>query len=374
MEVIELIDSMRVICKRLAQQGNKTIRFVPTMGSLHAGHGSLIKRAKEDEDDDEFQEVTVKPTTGEDKQVARNNDERHEINSSGKKRIDIVIVSIFVNPIQFNQREDFLKYPQTLERDLELCQRLNVDYVFVPKAEDIYGDPLGAICLIKPPEMLANELEGSSRRGHFEGMLTIVCKLFNIITPNRAYFGEKDYQQLVLVKRMVKALNMDVKIIPVETKRDTDNLPLSSRNIRLDQRHRRKAVMMYDILMDTKRLVEQKFRLNLESCDLETAILSSMLATQCLVGVVDKSHHPEDDKQCEEIAFSVDYLELRCSQDLSSIKYSPQLGVYDCQEACVARQLKSSKEDQTLKARLLIAVIVGGVRLLDNVEVQLNLP
>lgn len=178
----------------------KTIGFVPTMGNLHAGHADLIKRAR--------------------------------------KENDIVVVSIFVNPTQFNQASDFQHYPRTLEKDGELLQSLQVDYVFIPSENALYPDNYHVQI---SEHYLSQELEGAYRPGHFTGMLTIVLKLLNIIQADRAYFGEKDYQQYLLVKKMVEALFLNVDIVACKTVRAADGLALSSRNTRLDEKQRQLA-------------------------------------------------------------------------------------------------------------------------------------
>lgn len=177
--------------------GGKTIGFVPTMGHLHEGHGSLLKRAKEEN--------------------------------------DIAVASIFVNPTQFNQSNDFTKYPRTLDQDIAFLQSFHVDFLFLPEVSDIYPDDYQ---LQITENSLNLELEGEHRPGHFNGMLTVVLKLLNIIQAKNAYFGEKDYQQLLLVEKMVKALFLPVHIIPCATIRAEDSLALSSRNSRLNQSQR----------------------------------------------------------------------------------------------------------------------------------------
>jgi pantoate--beta-alanine ligase len=171
---------------------DKTIGFVPTMGNLHAGHISLC--------------------------------------TASKNENDITIVSIFINPTQFNQASDFEKYPRTIDADSTLLEKAGVDYLLLPTQEDLYPDQY----TIKiSEEDIANELEGAYRPGHFTGMLTIVNKLLNLAQADNAYFGEKDYQQLLLVKKMVTALMMPTNIIGCKTERDHDGLALSSRNSRL---------------------------------------------------------------------------------------------------------------------------------------------
>ncbi len=186
---------------------DKTIGFVPTMGHLHQGHLSLCQRAKNEN--------------------------------------DITVVSIFVNPTQFNQSADYESYPRTLAQDQQLLSQHSVDYLFLPNAEELYPDNF-QIQMIETD--LSQCLEGKFRPGHFIGMLTVVIKLLNIIGPHKAYFGEKDYQQLLLVKKMVQALFLPVTIIACETIRADDLLALSSRNSRLNTQQRKKASFFPKIL------------------------------------------------------------------------------------------------------------------------------
>lgn len=294
MKVIELVEEMRNICETLRKEGRR-IRFVPTMGALHIGHASLIKSANEDQNDEDVRMKQGKEQeddsakSGQNKLVVSDNQnerlhdddaaadhriqQQQQSNRSAREQAEeekksaatsrniVVIVSIFLNPKQFNNPADYVNYPNTRGADLELCKRLNVDYIFAPTLKQIYPahgefseirttSVLGATdnnviqCMVAPPDRLADDLEGKSRPGHFRGMLTVVCKLFNIIRPHEAYFGEKDYQQLVLVTQMSRELNMDVNIRPVETVRDHDLLPLSSRNVRLSESQRQVAPVM----------------------------------------------------------------------------------------------------------------------------------
>jgi pantoate--beta-alanine ligase len=180
---------------------NKTIGFVPTMGHLHEGHLSLCRRSK-----------------------AEN---------------EISIASIFVNPTQFNQTADFEKYPRSLTEDIEILTSCGMDYLFSPVADELYADNYEFQVL---ETNISQILEGEYRPGHFNGMLTIVLKLFNLIQPTRAYFGEKDYQQLLLIQKMVQAFFLPVEIVACKTVRAADGLALSSRNSRLDKAQRQKAV------------------------------------------------------------------------------------------------------------------------------------
>jgi pantoate--beta-alanine ligase len=185
----------------------KTIGFIPTMGCLHAGHLDLCKRS-----------------------IAEN---------------DITIVSIFVNPAQFNDQNDFNKYPRTQENDAALLQQIGVDYLLEPAASAMYPDQYQ----IQVTETeVSTQLEGEHRPGHFNGMLTVVLKLLNLTQATRAYFGEKDFQQLMLVKKMVAALFLPVQIISCDTVRAADGLALSSRNTRLSPTHRQQAAQFPALL------------------------------------------------------------------------------------------------------------------------------
>ncbi len=184
----------------------RSVGFVPTMGALHAGHRALLARAR-----------------------AEN---------------DVVVLSIFVNPTQFNDPTDLARYPRTLEADQALAAGL-VDHVIVPAAEELYPDKY---TYRVTEEMLSRRLEGAHRPGHFDGVLTVVLKLFNLVQPTRAYFGEKDWQQLRLVERMARALFLPVEIIACPTERDIDGLALSSRNRRLSPTARTQATQFPRIL------------------------------------------------------------------------------------------------------------------------------
>jgi len=188
--------------KSLKRQG-KSVGFVPTMGALHAGHLSLIREA-------------------------------------GKEN-KAVVVSIFVNPAQFGPREDLKKYPRPLKKDLLLCQKAGVGYVFLPQEKDMYPEDFATYVNVRG---LSEVLCGKSRPGHFQGVATVVNKLFNIIQPDRAYFGQKDAQQAVIIKKMVSDLNMPVKIKVMPTKREQGGLALSSRNAYLNSKERQDALVL----------------------------------------------------------------------------------------------------------------------------------
>lgn len=255
------------------------VLLIPTMGALHGGHRALIRAARAVPDAD-------------------------------------TVVSIFVNPLQFDSRVDLARYPRQLDADLAVCREEGVELVFVPTAEAMY--PAGSDTTVVPGA-LGGELEGSSRPGHFVGVLTVVAKLFGIIAPDRAFFGEKDYQQLVLIQRMVADLQLGIQVIGVPTVREADGLALSSRNLHLDADARAAAV-----------------------------VLPAALAAGAQAG----AHGPEAvlatarDVLAGQPAVTPDYLALR----------DPQLG----------------PAPQRGPARLLLAATVGGTRLIDNVCVHLG--
>lgn len=196
---------------------DKTIGFVPTMGALHEGHISLIKEAR--------------------------------------KNNEFVVVSIFVNPTQFSKNEDLDKYPRKDEADKKICELSGVDLLFFPNAEDIYGDD--EVSLLAP-NVRGYVLEGHTRPTHFNGVLTVVNKLLNIVNPTHAYFGKKDAQQLNLISLMVKQLFMNVNIVPVDTKRDSDGLALSSRNVYLSKDERKQALKIPTSLNLASSMISKK--------------------------------------------------------------------------------------------------------------------
>ncbi len=197
MNIVTKISDWQALRKTLA---NKTIGFVPTMGYLHAGHMSLCARSRQEN--------------------------------------DLTVASIFVNPTQFNQAEDFQSYPRNNEADIALLTAHQVDYLFLPEADMMYPDGYEVRVT---EDQVSQLLEGAHRPGHFTGMLTVVLKLLNLLQPTQAYFGEKDYQQLLLIRKMVSALFLPVKINACETMRAADGLALSSRNARLTPAQRLQA-------------------------------------------------------------------------------------------------------------------------------------
>ena len=210
---MKIISSVSELKEQIQKQNNR-VGFVPTMGALHDGHLSLIKRAK--------------------------------------LECELVVVSIFVNPTQFLKGEDLDKYPSRDEADKQICKLAGVDIVFLPQVSDIYAkDEL----FIHAPTVRGFVLEGATRPGHFNGVLTVVNKLFNIVNPDFAYFGKKDAQQLNLISLMVKQLFMNVVIVPVDTVRESDGLALSSRSIYLSKEQRVEALKISASLFHASKLV-----------------------------------------------------------------------------------------------------------------------
>ena len=218
MKRVSAIGEMKKISEDWRAQGKKIV-FVPTMGFLHEGHLSLVRM--------------------------------------GRKLGDCLVVSIFVNPLQFGPSEDFREYPRDLERDATLLEREGVDVLFCPEAEEMY--PSGFQTYVEV-ERLTRGLCGAYRPGHFKGVTTVVFKLFNIVKPHLAIFGEKDYQQLQVIKRMVRDLNLDVEIIGHPIVREKDGLAMSSRNIYLSEKERESALSLFKALELAKELVSKGIR------------------------------------------------------------------------------------------------------------------
>lgn len=210
MEIINRRQRMASLARKLRRE-NKTVGFVPTMGALHAGHLSLVKEARQ--------------------------------------MCDVVIVSIFVNPAQFNEKEDFAKYPRDLTNDAALLTDYQVDYIFAPEAQEIYAENFSTYVYV---EHLTETLEGASRPGHFRGVATVVTILFNTIRPDFAFFGQKDAQQVAVIKRLTRDLGFDTEIVVLPTVREESGLALSSRNSRLSDDDRRKAAVIYQGLREAK--------------------------------------------------------------------------------------------------------------------------
>jgi pantoate--beta-alanine ligase len=215
MKIIYGITQMRKISKTLKAK-KKTIGLVPTMGALHEGHLSLIH--------------------------------------TGVKENNIVIVSIFVNPVQFGPKEDFNKYPRDLKRDVQLCKKEGVDIIFYPNIKEMYPGKYKTYVVV---DVLSDVLCGRFRPGHFKGVATVVTKLLNIVDPDIAYFGQKDAQQGIIIKKMAEDLNMPVKIKVMPTVREEDGLAMSSRNIYLSHDERKDAVVLYQALNLARKLIKQ---------------------------------------------------------------------------------------------------------------------
>ncbi|MFC1988155.1 pantoate--beta-alanine ligase [Chloroflexota bacterium] len=212
MKVIETIDEMRRLRLELAEP----VGFVPTMGYLHDGHLSLVKQARAE-------------------------------NPS-------VVVSIFVNPTQFGLREDFKSYPRDTERDLAMLEKEKSDIVFMPSANEMYPPHFNTWVDV---ERVTERLEGAIRPGHFQGVATVVAKLFNIVQPTKAYFGQKDAQQLIVIRKMVSELNMNLEVVTCPTVREPDGLAMSSRNTYLNPDERRAAAVLYQSLKLAQQLYSQ---------------------------------------------------------------------------------------------------------------------
>ncbi|MBN8725201.1 MAG: pantoate--beta-alanine ligase [Acidobacteria bacterium] len=214
MEIINRIPRMRSVTQKIRRDGRK-IGFVPTMGALHEGHLSLIRRAR--------------------------------------AMSDIVVVSIFVNPIQFGRGEDFDAYPRDLARDAELVSTRGVDYLFAPNIDEVYPEDFSTYVIV---EDLGDKLCGLSRPGHFRGVSTIVLKLFNVVRPQFSFFGQKDAQQAAILKRMVRDLCVDTEVVICPIVREPDGLAMSSRNAYLNTEERKAALVLSLALQQAKKLYQ----------------------------------------------------------------------------------------------------------------------
>lgn len=265
-----------------SRHSGKTIALVPTMGYLHDGHLMLMRKARE--------------------------------------KADLVIVSIFVNPIQFGPNEDLDRYPQDLEGDLSKCHNVGVDVVFTPSNDDLYPDLFQTSVEVKE---ITKVLCGAGRPTHFQGVTTVVSKLFNLTLPNVAFFGEKDYQQLAVIRRMVTDLNFPIEIIGVPIVRESDGLAMSSRNAYLPASERKEAAAIYQALSHAKALYEQS---NKESEQLCQAVRKQL-------------------EEKIESPFQIEYIKIYDAWSLSEIN-----GLI------------------TAPAVLLIAIHLAGTRLIDNLQ------
>lgn len=214
MQITKTVEQTRRLVKEWKKEG-KTIGLVPTMGFLHEGHSSLIKKCREGN--------------------------------------DVVVVSIFVNPTQFGPNEDLEAYPRDFECDSKLCERLGVDLIFHPEPENMYCDPHAYVNI----DLLSATLCGKSRPVHFQGVCTVVAKLFNIVTPNKAYFGQKDAQQLAIIRKMVQDLNFDIEIIGCPIIREEDGLAKSSRNTYLNFEERKAAQCLSKAVKEGRKVIYQ---------------------------------------------------------------------------------------------------------------------
>lgn len=280
--LLHKIDEVRAQVKEWKKQG-LVVGLVPTMGALHNGHLSLIKKAVE--------------------------------------KCDKVVVSVFVNPIQFCPGEDLDKYPRTLEADTKLCDDAGVSIVFAPSPNEMYGEGQmrtnDFLTYVIPPFFYVNKLCGKSRVGHFDGVCTVVNKLFNIVQPDYAFFGQKDAQQLIIIKKMVKDLNIPVEIVPCSIVREESGLALSSRNKYLSDEDKKEALVLSKILN------------NINSC-YKKGVTDVEALKETAYGFLNEHHELE-------------YLEFMDQEDLEEV---------------------SKAGDNT---RVFIACRVGGVRLIDNI-------
>ncbi|MGD8352690.1 MAG: pantoate--beta-alanine ligase [Pseudomonadota bacterium] len=282
MKIITTIDQMQDHSLRLRDQGDR-IGFVPTMGFLHEGHLSLLRRARED---------------------------NHAL-----------VVSIFVNPTQFGPTEDYDSYPRDLEKDATLCREVGTDVLFTPSAEEMY--PPETVTKVTVPG-LTERLCGASRPGHFDGVTTVVTKLFNIVRPHKAYFGMKDYQQFRVIERMVQDLNMNIQVIGLPTVREEDGLALSSRNAYLYDDERPGALTLYRSLEAAREMVNQGERDPRKIEEKAATIIRSEPGTK------------------------IDYVEIVDADDLSPLTIMEN------------------------RAVLALAVFVGDTRLIDNAILTVN--
>lgn len=285
----------------------KTIGFVPTMGFLHEGHLSLVRQARADN--------------------------------------DIVIVSIFVNPTQFGPQEDYTSYPRDLDQDSLLLSAIGVDAVFAPTADEMY--PRGYSTHVEVTGSLTTGLCGASRPAHFRGVTTVVAKLFNLAKPHRAYFGQKDAQQLAVIQRMVEDLNFDIEIVPMPTIREEDGLAMSSRNRYLNAEERKAALVLYQSLNLAGDMIKAGER-NVEKIagEIERLIESEPLAKIDYIAIVDA-------RSMEELLTSFGGLPEVVAEVAKTSGNS----------ATDVNHKSTVLKDETLIA---LAVFIGKTRLIDN--------
>lgn len=244
MKILKTVHDVRKLVNQWKKE-SKTIGLVPTMGYLHEGHLSLIEKCK--------------------------------------KENDKVIVSIFVNPTQFGENEDLTSYPKDIKRDSSLCENLGVDLIFNPDASEMYQDP----CTFVNIESLSNHLCGKSRPIHFRGVCTVVSKLFIIINPDNAYFGQKDAQQLAIIKKMVKDLNFDINIVGCPIVREEDGLAKSSRNVYLNPKERKAALCLSKAINVGKTLANTETNADKIKSEMRKIIEAEPLAKIDYIEIVD---------------------------------------------------------------------------------------
>lgn len=287
MKILRTISAAQKLSDKLRCK-NKIIGFVPTMGFLHEGHLSLIKEAR--------------------------------------KKADVVFLSIYVNPLQFAPNEDLSRYPRDMKRDEMLCRKAGVDYIFYPSDEMMYPEGYSTYAVV---EDLTLGLEGKIRPGHFKGVTTIVLKLFNIIQPHFSVFGQKDAQQAAVIRKMVKDLNVNTKIVVSPTVREPDGLAMSSRNVYLTKEQRADAPYLYKSLEYAKR------KLTLDNYNKDIDFLRSQMSKLI---------------KSRKTATKIDYISFNDYDTLEEIK-----------------SLKNSKSNAIL---ISLAVRFGKVRLIDNIVIK----
>ncbi|MEF9901354.1 MAG: pantoate--beta-alanine ligase [Pseudomonas sp.] len=283
MNTVKTVRELRAAVARARSEG-KRIGFVPTMGNLHSGHAALVTKAAQ--------------------------------------RVDFVVASIFVNPLQFGPSEDLDKYPRTLAADQEKLLQAGCHLLFAPTVEEMYPDGMNGQTRVSVPQ-LSEGLCGASRPGHFEGVATVVCKLFNMVQPDLAVFGQKDFQQLAVIRALVRDLNMPIQIIGEPTVRADDGLALSSRNGYLNETQRETAPALYRLLSEMAKAIQQGQR------DYPALIAQGQA-------------------QLTQAGFRPDYLEIRQALTLHP----------------------ATAEDRDLV--ILIAAALGATRLIDNLHLNLD--
>lgn len=287
MKILRTSAAAQKLALKLRSQ-NKVIGFVPTMGYLHDGHLSLIKIAE--------------------------------------KKADVVFVSIYVNPLQFGPGEDFTRYPRDLKRDEKLCRDAGADFIFYPDDKDMYPENYSTYAEV---ENITSILEGKIRPGHFKGVTTVCLKLFNIVQPHFAVFGQKDAQQLAVIRKMVEELNLPLKIIRGETVREADGLAMSSRNVYLDTEQRKDASVLYKALNYAKRKITEGYNRDID-----------FLSHQMYKLIKSRSN-----------VTKIDYISFNNNRTLESIE-----------------SLKNLKKNTELL--ISVAVRFGKIRLIDNILIK----